>query len=42
MVNIEPNKTTILFHNKELVFNLVQNILDTIYPNKIDQFFTKT
>ncbi|KAI8095388.1 hypothetical protein BDF21DRAFT_5333 [Thamnidium elegans] len=41
-VNIEPNKTTILFHNKELVFNLVQNILDTIYPNKIDQFFTKT
>ncbi|GAA5801706.1 hypothetical protein HPULCUR_007157 [Helicostylum pulchrum] len=41
-VNIEPNKTTVLFHNKELVFNLVKNILDTIYPNKIDHFFTKT
>lgn len=41
IVNIEPNKTTILFHEKERVFNLVQKILDTVYPNKVDQFFSK-
>ncbi|KAI9338421.1 hypothetical protein BD770DRAFT_400670 [Pilaira anomala] len=40
-VNIEPNKTTILFHEKDRIVNLVQKILDTVYPTKVDQFFSK-
>ncbi|KAI8645587.1 hypothetical protein BD408DRAFT_382102 [Parasitella parasitica] len=40
-VNIDPNKTTIYFHNKQLIYNLIDKILDTAYPNKIDSFFIK-
>jgi DNA mismatch repair ATPase MutL len=41
IVNIEPNKTTIYFHNKQLIYNLVDKMVDTIYPTKIDAFFNK-
>lgn len=42
-VNIEPNKTTILFHQKQLIYNLIHTkILDKIYPLKVDAFFQKT
>jgi DNA mismatch repair ATPase MutL len=37
IVNVEPNKTTILFHNKQLIINLVENILNDIYPSKFFQ-----
>ncbi|CEP14772.1 hypothetical protein [Parasitella parasitica] len=40
-VNIDPNKTTIYFQNKQLIFNLVDKILDTVYSNKIDSLFIK-
>lgn len=41
IVNIEPNKATIYFHNKQLIYNLVDKVVDTIYPTKIDAFFNK-
>ncbi|KAI8087671.1 uncharacterized protein B0P05DRAFT_635392 [Gilbertella persicaria] len=32
-VNIEPNKSTVLFHHKELIYQLVENkMLDVLYP----------
>ncbi|KAI7898388.1 DNA mismatch repair protein [Cokeromyces recurvatus] len=37
-VNIEPNKTTILLHNKQLVYNLIERILNEAYPANTDFF----
>ncbi|KAI9468904.1 MAG: hypothetical protein EXX96DRAFT_589667 [Benjaminiella poitrasii] len=37
-VNIEPNKTTILFHDKQCIFNLVEKIINQVY-NTTNQFF---
>lgn len=40
-VNLEPNKTTVLFHNKQRVINLIEKqVLDKLYPSKSTQFFT--
>lgn len=39
IVNVDPSKSTILFHNKQLVYNLVEKVLDHAYPSKIDTFF---
>ncbi|KAG1031395.1 hypothetical protein G6F26_000033 [Rhizopus arrhizus] len=38
-VNVEPNKTTILFHNKQRIINLIESLLDKLYPSKADVFF---
>jgi DNA mismatch repair ATPase MutL len=38
-VNVEPNKTTILFHNKQRVINLVDKILDKVYSSISEKFF---
>ncbi|KAG1121760.1 hypothetical protein G6F42_012115 [Rhizopus arrhizus] len=40
-VNIEPNKTIIYFHHKELIYNLVQQMLNKAYPSTIDVYFNK-
>ncbi|CAO3636762.1 unnamed protein product [Mucor hiemalis] len=35
-VNIEPNKTTILFHNKTLIYDLIESkVLNEVYPLEI-------
>ncbi|CEG73722.1 hypothetical protein RMATCC62417_09050 [Rhizopus microsporus] len=39
LVNIEPNKTAVLFHNKQRVINHVESILEKIYPSRIESFF---
>lgn len=39
LVNVEPNKTTILFHNKQRIINLIESLLDKLYPSKADVFF---
>ncbi|ORE04382.1 hypothetical protein BCV72DRAFT_211457 [Rhizopus microsporus var. microsporus] len=38
-VNVEPNKTAVLFHNKQRVINHVESILEKIYPSRIESFF---
>jgi DNA mismatch repair ATPase MutL len=42
IVNIEPNKTTVFFHNKQLVYNLVEKIVDKTYPSKATQLLFGT
>ncbi|KAG1473652.1 hypothetical protein G6F56_000833 [Rhizopus delemar] len=38
-VNVEPNKTAILFHDKQKVINIIESLLEKLYPTKIDSFF---
>ncbi|KAG2198514.1 hypothetical protein INT47_008618 [Mucor saturninus] len=40
-VNVEPDKTTVLFHKKDRIYNIVKKILDEIYPTKMEKFFNK-
>lgn len=40
-VNIEPNKTIIYFHDKELIYNLVKQMLNKAYPSSLDALFSK-
>ncbi|KAK4509202.1 Ubiquitin conjugation factor E4 [Mucor velutinosus] len=40
-VNIEPNKTTIYFHNKQLICGLVKRMLNKAYPSTLDALFNK-
>ncbi|KAI9261761.1 hypothetical protein BY458DRAFT_515851 [Sporodiniella umbellata] len=38
-VNVEPNKTVILFHDKQKVVSLAESMIEKIYPSRIDSFF---
>lgn len=40
-VNVEPNKTIIYFHNKDLIYNLVKQMLNKAYPSTLDALFSK-
>ncbi|KAF1798077.1 hypothetical protein FB192DRAFT_1289074, partial [Mucor lusitanicus] len=40
-INIEPNKTTIFFQNKQLIYDLVKQMLNKAYPSTLDALFSK-
>ncbi|KAL9537541.1 hypothetical protein MBANPS3_011687 [Mucor bainieri] len=40
-VNIEPNKTAIYFHDKQLIHNLVKQMVNKAYPSTLDAMFNR-
>ncbi|KAI8883249.1 hypothetical protein K501DRAFT_249983 [Backusella circina FSU 941] len=40
-INIEPNKTAVLFHNKQRIVDMIERVLQETYPKKIDTFFNQ-
>ncbi|GAN04767.1 conserved hypothetical protein [Mucor ambiguus] len=40
-VNVEPNKTTVYFHDKQSIYDLVKQMISKAYPSTLEAFFNK-